>query len=1266
MGSGTNIYRGQGVRRLIAAIPLITLVVAFEGLLEPKPLMAGVTIQDISPDKSTFYSPTSAFGASGGRVNGVASVPGSSKIFYAATEWGGLFKTVDGGINWFRLDRHLPVATWDVKVDPLNTNTVYATSFYDGRIDSLSGIQVSHDDGNTWAKPMTATPSPDNPGVFACSDDRRTEPSAFGIGIHPDLPNTVVVGTNCGVAISDDAGGSWRFVDPTPGISNCFDGSDACDVWDVVVQPGGVGPGGNKNPPIIDICGDDGHYRSTDGGQTWTGGLLPYQVGLPPVSFQGNRCSMAVSPDEPYVLFVADDAWRTYSNPHSIWESDDGGQTWTNLGNPYNAINICPPPNGTGTRCPKRLPFLAANKRSDSGGQKRFDLWYGEQDLWRASCVTPISPSMGGSARCPSPTTWAGPFSEGQGAHGDSGDVVFDGTKAVDACPMIYSSDGGVFYNTDLGTDCQNPDFMQPNRSPHALWLWGMAGSNQPGGAVALHFGVQDDGSWATPNALATPPSWSDGPTSDSFTRVADTNRVVWLGQDGLHVQAPGLVGGPTVNTPSNDSLVSFRFINAVDQFGDRRYVVITVKSQVFITDDITASPVVWTELGAGSTPGNVCGVRASVDPANPSNPVSYIQAGSCNASLFDNSGDQLWKYVGAASGGTWQRIDNQGGMMGGIGIFGVDPKNPNRIYASNLRSPATGGPRMVFSNSGGSTWTNDSKLDAMMTGNTFFKYRTERGVTTDVGFAATFPGYPQPSLVAFDPEDPNIIVAGGRDSGLFLSTNGGQDWDLLTDPFDSGSSGIPHIPRPWFVHFYHDTPGAFWLFVGTQGRGVFRIRIKTPVANAGGPYSTTEGANVTLNAGGSSDPDGQPLDFEWDLDNDGHFDDATGPNPVFGQVGQDGVYTVRVKVSAGGAFSIATTTVTVTNVAPSFTLLSTASQPEGAPVPISGKISDPGWLDPLTATINWGDGSPVQPVSGVLENVRPDATLTFTTTHIYGDNGNYNVQVCGSDDDITTCQAISVLVTNVPPTVAIDTVTPSQPAPGEPVELKGSFTDPGWQDTHTAHIVWGDGKTEDSPLFDVTNLPPAGTGKTKATHTYCLPGTYSAKLEVKDDDGGTGSDTRNITADLSPDRPGMIKTDDMARFLTVTGTLPGTLGSAIWQWRNGYGAASLYWIYLNQTKDWLFFFIKGRVPKYDPSKSMSTWTGNFFAIAVKRSDFEYWFWCGMPLYDPFGRFTGYGCHPEWGPGPPEIFAPWIQQRIDQSLPEVIKLLAKGFGGSCP
>lgn len=84
-----------------------------------------VSLTDISPPLSTRYAAEYGIGewgrfAAGGRVNNLASVPGTNQVFYAATEWGGLWKTVDGGDTWFQLAAHVPTAVWDVAVDPLD------------------------------------------------------------------------------------------------------------------------------------------------------------------------------------------------------------------------------------------------------------------------------------------------------------------------------------------------------------------------------------------------------------------------------------------------------------------------------------------------------------------------------------------------------------------------------------------------------------------------------------------------------------------------------------------------------------------------------------------------------------------------------------------------------------------------------------------------------------------------------------------------------------------------------------------------------------------------------------------------------------------------------------------------------------------------------------------------------------------------------------------------------------------------------------------
>jgi hypothetical protein len=59
-------------------------------------------------------------------------------------------------------------------------------------------------------------------------------------------------------------------------------------------------------------------------------------------------------------------------------------------------------------------------------------------------------------------------------------------------------------------------------------------------------------------------------------------------------------------------------------------------------------------------------------------------------------------------------------------------------------------------------------------------------------------------------------------------------------------------------------------------------VTLGSPLANAGGPYTVPISGSLSLNGGGSLPPDGQTLvSYEWDLNNDNVFGDATGVTPA-------------------------------------------------------------------------------------------------------------------------------------------------------------------------------------------------------------------------------------------------------------------------------------------------------------------------------------------------------------------------------------------------
>ena len=146
-----NLRLGRDVCCLIAAALFLILSNPLKGQIN-------ATFFDINPNSSSL-DPADPDGASGGRVNGLGCASNGT-TFYAASEWGGIYRSNDAGRNWFRLNGHRPTVTWDVEVDPSNANRVYATSFYDGRVNTLAGINLSNNGGITWNRPETALPPP--------------------------------------------------------------------------------------------------------------------------------------------------------------------------------------------------------------------------------------------------------------------------------------------------------------------------------------------------------------------------------------------------------------------------------------------------------------------------------------------------------------------------------------------------------------------------------------------------------------------------------------------------------------------------------------------------------------------------------------------------------------------------------------------------------------------------------------------------------------------------------------------------------------------------------------------------------------------------------------------------------------------------------------------------------------------------------------------------------------------------------------------------
>jgi hypothetical protein len=205
------------------------------------------------------------------------------------------------------------------------------------------------------------------------------------------------------------------------------------------------------------------------------------------------------------------------------------------------------------------------------------------------------------------------------------------------------------------------------------------------------------------------------------------------------------------------------------------------------------------------------------------------------------------------------------------------------------------------------------------------------------------------------------------------------------------------------------------------------------PIADANGPYTIDEGETVTLDASGSYDPDEAAGDsiisYEWDLDNDGQFDDATGASPTipWATIASLGMTypadpttelpnnTIRLRVTdTFGATSTSATTLTIYDnqtEAPTVTT-DAASGVSGMVATLNGTVNANGFSTTVTfeyglttayGTIVTADQSPVTGDTGTAVSKTLSDLTTKTTYHYRVVATNAGGTTYGADMTFTT-----------------------------------------------------------------------------------------------------------------------------------------------------------------------------------------------------------------------------------------------------------------------
>ena len=358
---------------------------------------------------------------------------------------------------------------------------------------------------------------------------------------------------------------------------------------------------------------------------------------------------------------------------------------------------------------------------------------------------------------------------------------------------------------------------------------------------------------------------------------------------------------------------------------------------------------------------------------------------------------------------------------------------------------------------------------------------------------------------------------------------NGAAGWSYTVDYGDgtteSGTLGSTSLP---LNHTYEDGSATYTVSVtitdvaGETASDSFSVTVANvaPSIELSGADSVDEASSYTLSLGSLIDP-GADTATDYSLDwGDGNVQSfsaaefaALGGSIEHVYADGDASATITLTVTdEDGSFVAGTKTITVNNVAPSLNIGGAGSIDEGDTFALAIAGSDvAGAADPLSYTIDWGDGSALQTLSAAEL-----AALGGSVEHVFADDedGPVNatartITVTANDGDggVTT-QTHAVTVNNVAPSIAL-TGSGSVTLGASYILNLGSITDPG-TDTVTSYVIdWGDGSTD--------TVASAGD----VSHDYAAAGDYTVSVSLIDEDGthsSAATQSVSVAADMPPE----------------------------------------------------------------------------------------------------------------------------------------------------
>ena len=247
--------------------------------------------------------------------------------------------------------------------------------------------------------------------------------------------------------------------------------------------------------------------------------------------------------------------------------------------------------------------------------------------------------------------------------------------------------------------------------------------------------------------------------------------------------------------------------------------------------------------------------------------------------------------------------------------------------------------------------------------------------ITTTSMLATTVVGAPNPSVVG----ETVTFTATTTADGLWVHAGTIQfasDGSNLGAPVPVGPDGKATFSTSVLTAGSHSVTATYLVnpTYPTSSGTTSQVVGAAPAAEADGPYSVAEGGSLTL--AGSVAPADPAATYTWDVNGDGTFGDATGATPTltWAQLEALGIddgpssHVITLRVTSGAQAVTDTASLQVTNLGPITVVSYQIDVRVGLPSTFelrAGDFSSADLAGLFTYVVDWGDGSPLQTVTG-------------------------------------------------------------------------------------------------------------------------------------------------------------------------------------------------------------------------------------------------------------------------------------------------------------